>query len=126
MLTEVTALGAQLMRDLRQTSPIVPEIDYDQTPFRDDEEGFTLRADHEGERGIVLNHVGSPVEQVEMAISQAQDWIIDLLQHSGRPPIWPECRLHPGTHPLKVTDAAGTAVWSCPKTGDVIAPVGSL
>ena len=126
MLNDVKALGALLTRDLADTSPIVPEIGYDRAPFRDDEEGFTLHADGEGTRSIALNRVGSPAEQVEMAISQAQDWVIELLAHNGREPIWPECRLHPGTHPLTVTAASGTAVWICPKTSDAIAEVGSL
>ena len=125
MLNEVKELGTRLMRDLINTSPIVPEIDYDQAPFRDDEEGFTLRAEHEGERAIVLNRTGSRID-AEMAISQAQDWIVELLWHRGRPPTWPECGSHPRTHPLSVADVAGTLVWVCPKTSDVIAPVGSL
>ena len=126
MLNDVKALGALLTRDLINTSPIVPEIDYDQAPFRDDEVGFTLRADGEGALGIALNPAGSWGEQVEMAVSQAQDWVIELLAHNGRSPVWPECALHPGSHPLTVTVADGTAVWICPKTSDVIAPVGSL
>jgi hypothetical protein len=126
VLNDVEAVGALLMRDLADTSPIVPEIDYDQAPFRGDEVGFTLRSDGEDALRVVLNPAGSPAHQIEMAVSQAQDWVIELLADHGRSPVWPGCGRHPDSHPLTVTVADGTAVWICPKTSGVIASVGSL
>jgi hypothetical protein len=126
LLNDVKAVGALLTHDLVNTAPIVPEIDYDQAPFRADEVGFSLRADGEGAVGIALNRAGSWGEQIEMAVFQAQDWVIELLAHKGRSPVWPECAMHPGSHPLTVTVADGAAVWICPRTSEVIAVVGSL
>jgi hypothetical protein len=48
------------------------------------------------------------------------------LGHADRPATWPECPEHLGSHPLAARLHADRAVWTCPRTGQLICGVGQL
>ncbi|MFF3646086.1 hypothetical protein [Streptomyces sp. NPDC002564] len=77
-------------------------------------------------RGVsVAEHCGA-AEQVADVADQVQEWVVEELCALLRPAVWPECPAHPGTHPLAAGVERGVAVWSCPRSGRVVAPVGGL
>jgi len=71
-------------------------------------------------------HGYTPFETVRLA-NEIQDFVVEhVLWASGRDPVWPNCPLHPDTHPLDpVEDAAVGPAWRCPKDG-TIARIGEL
>lgn len=58
--------------------------------------------------------------------SLVQDVVSETLATTNRSN-WPICPLHPHNHPLIPEELApGTAVWICPRSGRVMAPIGGL
>ena len=53
-------------------------------------------------------------EQVAHAADQIQDWAVEALWQAGLPAVWPECDLHPDSHPLRATVIDGVPQWVCP------------
>jgi hypothetical protein len=51
---------------------------------------------------------------------------VEELAAQGRPATWPECPIHPDTHPLTPLARDATAVWCCPRTGQVVSAIGAL
>jgi len=71
--------------------------------------------------------LGRPVaDQIVELADHAQEWAVEALNAEGLPAVWPECPLHPDSHPLAPVVRRGVAIWSCPR-GDVeIAAIGRL
>jgi hypothetical protein len=67
----------------------------------------------------------TPEEAVVRAAEIVQDAMVEALATARRPPVWPECPLH-SNHPLSAASVESSAVWCCPLTGDVVAPIGGL
>lgn len=57
---------------------------------------------------------------------QVQEWEIEALWLSGKSVTWPNCPIHPATHPLIPALGKVHAEWHCPSTGDLIARIGAL
>ncbi|MEU7906299.1 hypothetical protein [Actinoplanes sp. NPDC049118] len=64
-------------------------------------------------------------ELAEVA-DRVADELVEVLPAAGYPAIWPECPLHPGSHPLEARTDGHEAVWSCPAADARIATIGSL
>ncbi|GGQ44584.1 hypothetical protein [Couchioplanes azureus] len=54
------------------------------------------------------------------------DELVEALPAAGYPAVWPECPLHPGSHPLEARTAGHEAMWTCPSADAGIAAIGSL
>jgi hypothetical protein len=65
-------------------------------------------------------------ERLAGPADQLQEWEIEELAAAGRPATWPECPLHPDSHPLAPQASGDQAVWSCPRSGQVISAIGAL
>jgi hypothetical protein len=57
---------------------------------------------------------------------QVQDFASEVLALVTGNSTWPPCPQHPDRHPLQARVVAGDAVWRCPVSGAVAAPVGRL
>jgi hypothetical protein len=68
----------------------------------------------------------APAEQVVHLADQVQEWAVEALWRAGDSAVWPQCPLHPGTHPLASRLIGGRAAWTCPRTGTVVASIGGL
>ena len=70
---------------------------------------------------------GEPVaEQVVSVADQVQEVAIEALWTERLPVTWPQCPLHPETHPLEAAVTEGPAIWRCPRSGTVVAHIGAL
>ncbi|NRQ39890.1 hypothetical protein HII36_49890 [Nonomuraea sp. NN258] len=76
--------------------------------------------------GVRIPRDGDLAEQLADVADQVQEWAVHALWMEGLPAVWPECPEHPGGHPLAAVVEGDTAVWACPRTRTVVAPVGSL
>jgi hypothetical protein len=81
--------------------------------------------------GISLLADAPHAEQLAHLADQVQEWAVEVLWAVGRSAVWPQCPEHPDSHPLQpqVVDEytnTASAVWRCPKSGHVVAPIGEL
>jgi hypothetical protein len=83
-----------------------------------------LNQDGHGQ-GIQVREGDRPHQLAQIA-DQVQEWAVEELWSRGRPATWPECPLHPDSHPLEPVVVAGTALWQCPKTAEPVAAIGEL
>ncbi|GAA3041629.1 hypothetical protein [Streptomyces glomeratus] len=68
----------------------------------------------------------TPAERPAYLADQVQDWEVGALCTEGVPAVWPHCPAHPDAHPLTATVVRDEAVWTCPRSGETVAPVGGL
>ncbi|MEI5099981.1 hypothetical protein RB200_17255 [Streptomyces sp. PmtG] len=115
---------AVVRRDLVATcavQPIVREVvGFDGEPFV-----ALYEADGSG-AGVSVPEGCGRAEQVAGLAEQVKDWAVEALAAQLLPATWPECPDHPGSHPLDAGVVRGAAVWSCPRSRRVVAPVGGL
>ncbi|RKN43836.1 hypothetical protein [Streptomyces hoynatensis] len=104
--------------DLRECRAGFPEV-------REEGAWYMLYAADGSGAGVRVEEGPEPLVLAGIA-EQVQEWAVEALWQEGLPAVWPECPAHPRTHPLAATVAGGTAVWSCPRSGRVVAPVGEL
>jgi hypothetical protein len=71
-------------------------------------------------------HVRAGDQQVAMLADQLQDALVESLPSLGLPAVWPECPDHPDSHPLQAVCDEAAAVWTCPRTGRQVGPIGQL
>jgi hypothetical protein len=76
-------------------------------------------------QGIQVSEGDWPHQLAHIA-DQIQEWAVEELWNQGRPATWPECPIHPGSHPLEPVVVASAALWRCPKTTEPFANVGEL
>jgi len=76
--------------------------------------------------GISMLSGESAVEQIVSLADQLQEVAIEALWTERLPVTWPQCVLHPDTHPLEPAVEAGQAIWRCPQSSTVVAAIGSL
>jgi hypothetical protein len=77
-------------------------------------------------QGISVLASDSEGQRIASLADQVQDWAVEALAAAGLPATWPECPLHPASHPLLATTSVGRAIWACPRQNQRIADVGSL
>ncbi|MET8688659.1 hypothetical protein ABZV77_31065 [Streptomyces sp. NPDC004732] len=121
---ELAAALDPVLRDLRATCAVRPVVREE----RDDMIGELVvlyEPDGSG-AGLVPRFGGSAAERTADFADQAQDWAVEALCAVLKPAVWPECPEHPDSHPLAAGVVRGVAVWSCPRTRRVAAPVGEL
>ncbi|MFE0174804.1 hypothetical protein ACFWZ2_21020 [Streptomyces sp. NPDC059002] len=124
MNEELAAALDPVLRDLKATCAVRPVVQEE----RDDEgeEMIVLYESDGSGAGLVVRHGVSVAERTADFADQAQDWAVEALCAQWEPAVWPECPTHPDAHPLEAGVVEGVAVWSCPRTRKVVAPVGSL
>jgi hypothetical protein len=108
-----------VMRDIAATYPVPVhvELDGDLT---------WITADRHSKAGIRVDAAAGPAEQIADVADQAADWLVESLPGAGLPAVWPECPLHPDSHPLQARVVEAVAVWTCPAGGETVVAVGSL
>ena len=75
--------------------------------------------------GVLATTGLSTVELILQVAEHVQDFVQEeMAVVSGSN--WPECPIHPGTHPAQPKDVGGVATWTCPRVGASIAPIGTL
>ncbi|WP_030683245.1 hypothetical protein [Streptomyces sp. NRRL B-1347] len=124
MNEDLAAALAVVRRDLSATCAVQPivreEVDFDGDPlvmlYEPDGSGVGVSVP----AGVV------PAEQVAELAEQVKDWAVEALAARLLPATWPECPDHPLGHPLVARVVGSVAVWSCPRSGRVVAPVGAL
>jgi hypothetical protein len=126
MPTQLYQAWLIVARDLDNRDAMVPAVAEDD--WSDDHEwlvtAMTWWPDGSG-AGISVRPYESLADRVAFLADQFQESEVDALWAAGRPPVWPQCPDHPGTHPLGATVRNAVAVWMCSGT-DVIAPIGGL
>jgi len=123
---------APLLRDLRASGAIVPDV-LEQAWDRDTD-SVTAYLQPPGSAGTMTSGTtrirvlltDDHVEGLVYLAEQVQDWEVEELWGAGRPATWPECPPHPGSHPLSAQVRDGAAVWCCPRSGDAIRVIGEL
>jgi len=125
---ELHASLAAVLADLHAAGAIVPDIqERAHEDFGPDVVSAWIQSPHGmGGMGIRVYLSQPPAERLADLADQIQEWEVEELCAAGRPATWPECPLHPGTHPLSAQPHAAQAVRCCPKTGQVISPIGAL
>ena len=125
---ELRATLEPVLRDLRSSGAIVPDI----VEEAHDDGGpdcvcaWIQTPGGAGSRGIsVLVSIPAP-ERLAGLADQLQEWEVEELAVAGRPATWPECPLHPRTHPLAPEVRGDRATWCCPASGQAISVIGAL
>ena len=115
-----TRLAVDLvLRDMRATCDVQPLVE-----ARDGEIWF-FEADGSG-CGIGAEGTFAPAEAVRVVADQASEWAVEHFCNLGLPATWPECPVHPRSHPLMAEVLSEVASWCCPRTATLIAPIGAL
>ncbi|SRR6266700_2149030 len=128
----LAAALAPLLRDLEAGRVPEPRIgDAESQYFALGEPGLMLYGEDGSGLGIRLLADAPRAEQLAHLADQVQEWAVEVLWAVGKSAVWPQCPEHPDSHPLQpqVVDEytnAAHAVWRCPKSGHVIAPIGEL
>jgi hypothetical protein len=126
MNEELAAALEPVRRDLVANCAVVAEFREAPGDFGVDQPGvWVLEPDGTG-IGISVVPGEGLTDQVAGLADQVQEWAVEALWSAGLPAVWPECPLHPDSHPLAVGVENEVAVWSCPRTDTVIVPVGEL
>jgi hypothetical protein len=124
--TELRLALEPVLRDLRVSGAIVPRVRKE--AWDNDPESVQAWIELSGPTGcgiyMLLRH--SAAERVANLADQIQEWEVEELCAAGRPATWPQCPIHPDSHPLSPAVHDGSAVWRCPRSGDVICPIGTL
>jgi hypothetical protein len=122
-----------VLRDLEVSGAIVPEVRYEahDVEGRDGREGvhawITLADGTAGRDVWIPTEEASFAGQVWWLADQLKEWEIDELWRACRSATWPECPVHPDSHPLQPdVEGEDNAVWRCPRSGQIICPIGAL
>jgi hypothetical protein len=91
-----------------------PEPDY---------ESFWLLSASGHRTGLLILLTLAWQDQVASMADQLQDFVVEELAMTGSSPVWPECAVHPQSHPLKAAVDGGRAVWVCPRTNQEVVPI---
>ncbi len=122
-----------ILRDLRTSAAIVPDVveeAHDDTgPDRVPawiQPPNSANYHGVGSQGIYVQVDLSPPERLADLADQVQEWEVEELSAAARSATWPECPLHPNSHPLAPQVRGDQAAWCCPSSGQVIAAIGAL
>ncbi len=115
-----------LLADIRATGTVEPVIEDHEWFNEEGQVSAMLRWPDGTGTGIHVSVDWPLPERVAGLADRFQDDILEELNALGLSAVWPECRDHPNSHPLKPQELDGTAMWVCPRTERRIAAVGSL
>ncbi len=77
-------------------------------------------------RGVSVDRTAPAHERVAAAADQVQEQTIESQLWGVAETNWPRCPEHPHSHPLEATTSGEAAVWVCPASRSVVAPIGGL
>jgi hypothetical protein len=118
---------APVLRDLKATAHVLPDIREEAHHDRgQDAVCAWIQGPGGTGQGIDVCLNGPPGFQLCSLAEQLQSWKADQLLDSGQGPWWPRCPQHPVDCRLGPDIVDEIAVWSCPRSGQVIATIGSL
>ncbi|WP_228563685.1 hypothetical protein [Catenulispora rubra] len=117
---EFAAALETVFRDLRAQSAVQPELR--ESPGW----GPVLHAPDGSGQGLTRPRGATVPDRLANLADQVQEWAVEALWREGEPAVWPHCPEHPNSHPLRATVAEEAAVWTCPKSGAVVARIGEL
>ncbi len=115
---------AVVFRDVAATYPL--PVSTEPAEFDGHADHVWITTDGTSKAGIWMRAELPPAERLAVVAGDVADWLVECLPAAGLPATWPECPRHPGTHPLDPRATAAGAVWTCPRTGEPVAAVGSL
>lgn len=115
---------AVVLHDVVATYPL--PVTTEPPDFDDHTSCVWITSDGTSKAGIWSRAELPPADRLALVASDVADWLVECLAAAGLPATWPECPLHPGSHPLDPRAAAAGAEWTCPRTGEAVAAVGSL
>lgn len=73
------------------------------------------------QRGVKVEMAASLADRLVQVAYVVQDEVADELWGA-----WPECPVHPSSHPLDPRNQDDRGVWVCPNTGQALAEIGRL
>lgn len=114
-----------LLHDLAVTQALLPDVEdrsWDEDP--DVISAFIGRGHLDQGIRIRLS-LPSAARMVDLA-SQVQEWEIEELWAAGKNVSWPNCPIHPNSHPLSPRASDDDPKWCCPVTDKAICAIGSL
>jgi hypothetical protein len=123
-MSAVPSTLAVVLKDVAATYPLPVRVEPAQ--FDDRTEYVWVTVDGDSTVGIAVAAGLPPAERLAEAAGQLADWLVEALPGAGLPAVWPECPRHPDSHPLDPRPGPAGAVWTCPRTGEPVAAVGSL
>jgi hypothetical protein len=116
-----------VLRDLLAHCAVSPTIREVADGSHDEDEAVLMLYAPDGTgHGVTVRRGDDLPRDVADLAEQVQGWAVEALWGEGLPAVWPQCPTHPDTHPLTADVDRGSAVWRCPRSGTVIAPVGRL
>jgi hypothetical protein len=115
-----------VVRDLENSGSVVPAVRDEQWAGVEGQVTAMLYSPGGWGQGVWAMTSEALPERIAAVADQVQEWAVEELCSIGRPTNWPQCPEHPGAHPLAPVVSDGRAVWTCPKTGDVVAEIGQL
>lgn len=74
--------------------------------------------------GLSVRRTASLVDRVVSAADQVQEWAIEGQLWGWSSTNWPPCPQHPDNHPLQPAVVGPDALWICPVSRAVVAPIG--
>jgi hypothetical protein len=120
---------APVVDDLTNTCGVQPSVE-PWGPQDDGAEGdqrWVMLREPDGSGAGAGIRLGQPIaDQIVELADHAQEWAVEALNAVGLPAVWPECPLHPDSHPLAPLARQDVAIWLCPRNDVEIAPIGRL
>lgn len=107
----------RVLHDLGAQCNLRPHVEVDLTG-PDPDLPYLFR--HEGN----MHRAAIPLVDVEPATVHLADLVQDDVLQALWGDVWPRCAGHP--HPARPAKVDGRAVWTCPRTGEVLCLIGEL
>ena len=112
-----------VLRDISATYPVPVHVEPIAAGGGND---VWITVDTHSKAGIRVADALAPAEQIADVADQVADWLVESLPGAGYRAVWPECPLHPDSHPMQARVVEAAAVWVCPAGVDAIVAIGSL
>jgi hypothetical protein len=129
---EFTQALETVLHDLRAEGALLPRVSVAAGY------GLMLHGPDGSGHGVRWPESGSAADRLANLADQVQEWAVEALWLAGVSAVWPRCPQHPNSHPLLATVGvwvgaggegevdAEAAIWTCPRSGAVVARVGEL
>jgi hypothetical protein len=125
MQPELVSALAPVLRDLAATASIELDVSAGDWGYEDGPSAM-VSGPSGGSTGVAFMDGLTPAERIASVADQVQEIVIEELWHARRSATWPQCPLHPDSHPLEAIVIASRAVWRCPKSTEIIEELGAL